>query len=128
MKLFQFSLLLIAIGSSCTSHKKVSESANDIDINMIMQQTRIENQIGVLDFIKDIGKFAISFHQENTIDSQYTCIVPEASMIPAELKPGAKVIFTGLLSKDPSLPPPRIGGEQVFLLARLESIRLFINN
>ncbi|SHI97846.1 hypothetical protein [Pseudozobellia thermophila] len=88
-----------------------------------MKQNTVENQPGIINFREDIQKFSISFHQKNTIDSQFTCIVPDSGMIPQNLqKPGTKVVFTGVLVKDPTLPPPRMGGEQVYLLAELRSI------
>ena len=94
-----------------------------------MEKQKVEQQKGIVGYWDDLGKYTISFYQENTIDGQFTCIVPESKMVPEQLRTtGTQVIFSGTITQDAQLPPARIGGEQVFLLAVLEEIKSYKNN
>ena len=94
-----------------------------------MQHRTITKQTGIVDFWQDLGKYTISLSVEGTIDSRLTCIVSQSDMLPQEFrKPGSKVVFSGTLTKDPGLPAPRMGGEEIFLLVKLNDIKLSDNN
>lgn len=117
--------MLFALSMAIGCATKTQNTYNPKKIE-IMQENLVTTQTGIIDFWEDLGKYTISYSIPNTIDSQYTCVVPQAEMIPESLrKAGSKVVFSGTISKDPSLPPPRMGGQEIFLVIKLDSIKPF---
>ena len=123
MRTFGVLIFLLVIASGCASKTANTNKTKD------MQEKKVTNQIGIVDFWEDLGKYTISYSLENTIDGSHTCVVSKTNMIPEALqKPEKKIVFNGTIAKDPSLPVPRMGGEEIFLLLKLESIDSFSNN
>lgn len=113
--------LLVGCASGVTQTQKDMNTHNKMNY---MDKKRVEQQKGIVGYWDDLEKYTISFHEENTIDGQFTCIVPDPSMVPEQLrKNGTHIIFSGTITKDAQLPSARMGGEQVFLLAELENIK-----
>lgn len=81
-----------------------------------MKQVKLRDQKGIIGFWEALGKYTINISIPGTIDSMLTCILPEESMLPGELrKPGTKVLLTAVVSdEDPGLPSPLLGGQKVY--------------
>lgn len=93
-----------------------------------MEEIKVTNQIGIIDYWKEIDKYTISYVIPNTIDGRITAIVEASASIPEPLKkPGEKVTFSGMLMKKNNQPPPRMGGEEVYTIIELRNIKA-INN
>ena len=92
-----------------------TQSADDLFLN---------DQEGIIDFWEQEERYTISYSIPNTIDSQVTCVVRHASMIPEELRvPGAKIIFSGVVTTKGDLPKPVLGGQKIVMLKELTSIQ-----
>lgn len=116
-------ILLFGCGSAATQSQKDINTHNKMNY---MDKQKVEQQKGIIGYWDDLDKYTISFYKKNTIDGQFTCIVSELDMIPVQLrKVGTQIIFNGTITKDAQLPPARMGGEQVFLLAELENIESY---
>ncbi|TMM53731.1 hypothetical protein FEE95_17690 [Maribacter algarum] len=129
MKLFIPLLLLTGLLFGCATRATTQIDSNTHNKFKSMERQKVEKKKGIVGYWDDLGKYTISFYQENTIDGQFTCVVPESKMVPEELRTaGAQIIFSGTITKDAQLPPARMGGEQVFLLVELDEIKSFNNN
>lgn len=89
-----------------------------------MKHIQIRNQRGVIGFWEEHGKYTVNLALPETIDEMCTCIVPDAGMIPAELRhPGQQVFLTAVVTEGaPGLPPPALGGQKVFLVLQIDAI------
>ena|GEM_PF-1373201 len=127
MKALLFYCTLLCLLWGCGTRK--SETNKPISATKAMKEIRVDEQQGMVDYREDLQKFIITYHQKETIDGQITCLPAQNEMIPRDLqKPGIRVVFSGLLAEDPTLPPPRMGGEQVLLLKELDSMHLYNKN
>lgn len=79
----------------------------------------LEDEVGTVSYWSDTDRYVINFAIEGTIDSMATGIVDDLDE--RYRKPGLRVRVTGRLTKTPDLPPPMLGGQQIF---RLEISRL----
>lgn len=124
MKKTKLLLFITIILFNCAPGAKKSIEKSDVE----MDEKIITEQIGIVDFWKVLNKYTISYSVPETMDGQITCVVADTRMIPKHLqKPGLKIIFSGILVSDPDLPAPRMGGEQILLLKRIDRMTSFNN-
>ena len=73
----------------------------------------LENKQGIIGYWPELDKYAITFSNTNTFDTQFTCIL-NGDMPENFRKQGLRVIFSGTIYRDSETPLPRLGGEEVF--------------
>lgn len=110
--------MLLFILAGCATQKITTKN------NKSMNELKVTDQVGIIDYWQEIDKYTISFSVPNTIDSRITVIIERASDIPKPLKKsGTKVVLSGTIIKNSNLPAPRMGGEQVYSLHQLIAIK-----
>lgn len=113
-----FCAFLVLIVASCGTTKTVNKNNND------MNELKVSDQIGIIDYWKEINKYTISFSIPNTIDKRITVIAETPRDIPMPLKKfGRKIIFSGVIIKKSNQPAPRMGGEEIYTLIQLIDIK-----
>jgi len=89
-----------------------------------MEEIKVTDQIGIVDYWKEIDRYTISYSIPNTIDGRITAIVETSVIIPESLKKsGEKILFSGIIIKKNNEPLPRMGGEEIFTLIELSDVK-----
>ena len=110
--------LIIVILTSCGTPGIINKKHKDMD------DITVTDQIAIVDYWKEIDKYTISYSIPNTIDSRITAIVETSINLPESLKKsGEKIIFSGKITKKTNQPLPRMGGEEIFTIIELNSIK-----
>ncbi len=102
---------MFIVTSSCDIKK--TNSSKDMS-----QSIKIENQMGVVGFWETVNSYTITVHELKTYDSQILFVVE--NMPDSLKKPGIKVLFSGNYKKNPKLPLPFLGGQEIFQLDIIE--------
>lgn len=74
----------------------------------------LDRQPGIVAYWSHTDQYAINFAVEGTIDSVHSGLVEDLDE--KYRKPGLKVLVSGRLYKTPDLPPPMLGGQEIFAL------------
>lgn len=115
-------MLLLLIITSCGTPEKIKKKS------IGMEEIKVTDQIGIVDYWKEIDKYTISYVIPKTIDGRITGIIETPASIPEPLKkPGVKIMFSGILLKKNNQPPPRMGGEEIYTIIELSNIKALNN-